>query len=476
MRRGCGIKTGGGFGETRLRIKAFADKTFLSADERKEDEKMAGFPGKFEDTLMVIAEKVDENKYLNSIKDSFTVFMPFVIVGSFATLFNSVLCSPQAGLAKWLPALGNLSVAFTAMNFATLGIMSIPVIFLLAMNLAKRNKVPEYITGIVAVAAYCSVIPEIVTVTVNGATGKASGVPSSALGAQGLFIGMLLTIVIVELFSKLTQINAIKIKMPASVPAGISTSFNTLIPIMVTLVIASVGGALFKLATGSYLNEFVYKILQAPLEIIFQSPAGILAIVLFSQLFWFMGIHGGLVISPIRNPLMAAAIAANIAAAAAGQTPNQAVTYGFWMNFIVPGGAGMIFSLIVALFMFSKREEHRMIAKLGFGPAVFGISEPVVFGLPLVLNPRFAIPFIFNSAISCAIALFFTRIGFMPCNTVDVPFGVPLLLGAFIGHGWQGMVVQIICVAVTTITWVPFVLMANREQEASGKESQALDA
>lgn len=427
---------------------------------------MAGFSGAFEDTLMTIAEKVDGNKYLNSVKDSFTVFMPFVIVGSFATLFNSVLCSPQTGLAKWFPSLSSLSIAFTAMNFATLGIMSIPVIFLIAMNLAKANKIPEYITGVVAVTAYCAVIPEVVTVTVNAATGKAAGVPASALGAQGLFVGMLLTVAVVELFTKLTTVKAIKISMPPSVPGGISTSFNTLIPILVTLVSVSIFGALFKLGTGSYLNEFVYKILQAPLEVIFQSPAGILAVVIFSQLFWFLGIHGGLVISPIRNPLIAAAVAANIAAVAAGEQATQAVTYGFWMNFVVPGGAGMIFSLIIAIFLCSTREDHRMIAKLGFGPGVFNISEPVVFGLPLVLNTRFAIPFIFNSAISCAIALFATKIGFMPCNTVDTPFGVPLLLGPFIGHGWQGVVVQIICIAVTVVTWIPFVLMANKQEEA----------
>ena len=94
------------------------------------------------------------------------------------------------------------------------------------------------------------------------------------------------------------------------------------------------------------------------------------------------------------------------------------------------------------IFLFSKREDHRMIAKLGAIPALCGISEPVVFGLPLVLNPTFAIPFIFNSGIATAIALFATNIGFMPCNTVDAPFGLPIMIGAFIGHGWQGVVVQ----------------------------------
>lgn len=427
---------------------------------------MSKISQKFEDGLLVIAEKVEENKYLGSVKHAFTVFMPFIIVGSFATLFNSLITSNTTGLAKWIPALEKIKPAFAAVNFATMSFMTVPIIFLIAMQLAKANKVPEYITGIVVVASYISVIPEAVTVIVDKKAGTAAGIPAAALGAQGLFIGMILAILVAELFSKLSKIEAIKIKMPPSVPTAISTSFNTLIPIMITVTITAIIGNLFFNFTGIYVNEFIYKVVQAPLEVIFQSPVGIIAIVIFSQLFWFLGIHGGLVISPIRNPLMAAAIAANIAAVNAGEVANQAVTYGFWMSFVVPGGAGITLSLILAIFIFSKRDDHKMIAKVAFLPGLCGISEPIVFGLPLVLNPTFAIPFILNSGIATGIALFATKIGFMACNTVDVPFGVPILIAPFIGHGWQGVIVQIIIFAVCTFTWAPFVLMSNRQAKA----------
>lgn len=424
---------------------------------------MTSFNEKFENVLMVIAEKVDKNQYLTSIKSAFTIFMPFVIVGSFATLLNAVIASPKTGLAKWIPALEKTKTAFTALNFATMSFMTIPIIFLIAFHLAKHYKLPEYITGLLAIASYITVIPSVVTIKIDEVTKTASGIPSSALGAQGLFIGMILAVIVVEIFKYLMKLKFLKIKMHESVPTQISTSFNTLLPILIVLCITSIFGNSFFQHTGLYINEYIYKIVQAPLEAIFQSPIGILSIVIFSQLFWFLGIHGGLVISPIRNPFIAAAVAANVAAVSAGQIPNQPVTYGFWMNFIVPGGAGMVLSLIIAIFLFSKREDHKMIAKLGFLPGIFNISEPVVFGLPLVLNPTFAIPFIFNSAISCGIALFATKIGFLPCNTIDVPFGVPILLGPFIGHGWQGTIVQIICILVCVFTWAPFVLISNKQ-------------
>lgn len=430
------------------------------------------FREKMEDFLVLLAEKIDDNKYLQAIKNAFTIYMPFIIVGSFGTLFTALVSSPKTGLAQWIPALESLSGAFSAMNFATMTFMTVPIVFLISMQLARSNKTPEHLTGIVAVVSYVSVIPQVITYVLNEETKKIGAVPSTALGAQGLFIGMIMAIIVAELFRVLTNIEAIKIKMPPSVPAGIAVSFNTLIPILIIVLGTAVFGNVFKTITGKYLNEFIYSAVQTPLEIALKSPLGILALVIGGQLFWFLGIHGGLVVTPLRNPLFATAIAANVAALEAGKVPNEAFTTSFWQNFIVPGGAGVTLSLIIAIFLFSKREEHRMIAKLGLLPGLCSINEPVVFGLPLVLNPTFALPFIFNSAIGAAIALFATKIGFLVPNVVEVPFGVPIIVSPFISHGWQGVIVQIIIFTVCTLTWIPFVLISNKEAE-KGKEKAA---
>lgn len=423
---------------------------------------MAKFSEKLEDGLMIVAEKVDDNKYLAAIKNAFTTFMPFIIVGSFASLFNTLLCSTSTGLAAFIPQLAQLSPAFTAINFATLSVMALPITFLIGVELARRNKVPEYINAIVCLVAYICVIPQTVSVVVEGLQGVAAGLPGAAIGAQGLFVGMIVAVLISELFSALMKIDKIKIKMPPSVPAAIAQSFNTLIPILISLIVASVAGTLFHIATGSYLNDWIYAALQAPLEIIFQSPVGAIALFTIAQVFWFLGVHGNMIITPIRNPMIASAIAANVAAAAAGQVPNQPITYGSLVSFIVVGGAGLVLSLIVALLLFSKRDDEKAVARLGLIPALFGISEPVVFGLPLVLNVKYAIPFILNGGIATGLLLLFTNIGFLPCNVVDVPFGFPIIVSAFVGHGWQGVVVQLIILAVGTLVYTPFVLLSNK--------------
>lgn len=420
---------------------------------------------KIEDVLLLLAEKIDGNKYLGSIKNGFTDFVPFIVVGSFGTLLNSLIANPKSGLAQWIPWLTNLKPAFDALNFSTISCMTIPIVFLIAMHLAKANKVPQFTCGVLCVAAYLTVVPSTITVIADNLNGIVSGLGTPSLGAQGLFVGMLIAVVISELFNRLLKIEKIKIKMPSSVPKGIAISFNTLIPIFIILVITAVLGNLFKLWTGYYLNEWIYSVAQAPLEVIFQSTLGVVFMAIFSQLFWFLGIHGGLIIEPIRSPLSASAIAANISALNAGGIPSMPITRGFWTIFVVCGGAGITLSLILVILKFSKREDHRMIAKMSLLPGICGIGEPIIFGLPLVLNPVFAIPFIINSGVAAGIALSAIKLGFLACNTVDAPFGLPIFINAMLSYGWKGIIVQIIILVVCAVIWTPFVLMSNKVKE-----------
>lgn len=57
---------------------------------------------KLESTLLSVTSKVESNKYLGSIKEAFTMFVPFIIVGSFGNMFN-ILISGANGLAQWFP-------------------------------------------------------------------------------------------------------------------------------------------------------------------------------------------------------------------------------------------------------------------------------------------------------------------------------------------------------------------------------------
>ncbi len=414
------------------------------------------------DKLLDLAARVDENKYLSAIKNAFTTFLPFVVIGSFANLFNNVICSTEVGLAYFIPALANLSGAFSGINYATISMISIFIAFFIGMNLADRNKTPRLVTGGLCVAAFVSVCPNVVEVTIDEVTSTGAGLNNYVTGAQGLFISMFVSIIAAELLSAFNKIEAIKIKMPKEVPSGIATSFNVLIPAAVSLLIVGVAGGIFQQVSGSYLNEVIYDVIQAPLETIFQTPGGIIVLIVIMQLFWFLGIHGGLVLFPIRQPLVIAALATNIALADQGLAPTEAITDTFWIAFTVFGGSGIAFALLLDVLLFGKKPADREICKLALIPGIFGISEPVMFGLPIVLNPIYFLPFILGSAVSTGIALGAVSIGFIAPSIVSVPVGLPPIITAFLGFGWQGVVVQLVALAVCMALYYPFLKLSDR--------------
>lgn len=425
---------------------------------------------KLQNVLLSISSKVETNKYLGSIKEAFTMFVPFIIVGSFGSMLN-ILVSGANGLAQWVPWLSNLSPAFTAINFVTISCMSLPIAFLIGYKLAEKENLPQLESGLIGLLSYLAVCPNTISTVVEGLKDPVvvNGLGAGVIGAQGLFVSMIMSMVAVKFFGLLTNIDAIKIKMPDSVPTGIARSFNILISIFIIITAFSVGGCLFNTFTGNYLNVWIYNIIQLPLQALANTTGGILVLALVNQLFWFLGIHGGMVIEGVRGPLSAAGLAENISAVQAGGVATNILTRGFWTSFVVVGGGGITLSLLIAIFIFSKREDHKSIAKFSLIPGICGINEPVVFGLPLVLNPIFAIPFILNSVIAAFIAVVATNIGFLTCGVLDCPPGLPVFVTGFISYGIHGIIVQAIILIVTFIIWVPFVLMSNKQAKLEQK-------
>lgn len=418
-----------------------------------------------------VAIKVDQNKYLYAIKTAFTQYMPFIIVGSFATLFNTLLCSPTVGLAKFetFSFLTSLTPAFTAINFATMSTMSLAIAYLIGSIIGKKNGQNTTYSSLVSIISFITIVPQSITTLVEGAEDiVTSGLAATSINAQGLFVAMIISILSVELFSKLMTIEKIKIKMPEAVPSGISRSFNSLIPIFIVLIIFSVISTLIYNTTGQFLSDIIYSLLQKPLEGAMQNgPVGIILLALASAVFWIFGIHGNMVIMPILSPLALSGLAENIAQVDAGGVASNPLTMTFFRVYVVAGGAGVTIALVLSILMFSKRDDERMISKLALIPGLLGINEPLVFGLPIVLSPFYAIPFVLSQVAAAAIAYISSAIGFIPNTTVEVPFGLPLFVNAFIGYQTiSAIIVQVIVIAVAFLIYTPFVIASSRSKQS----------
>ncbi|MGJ0995811.1 PTS sugar transporter subunit IIC [Enterococcus casseliflavus] len=413
------------------------------------------------------AEAINQNKYLYSIKTAFTVYMPFIIVGSFATLFNTILCSEEVGLAQFaaFSFLSAIGPAFTAINYATMSTMSIAIAFLIGKIIGQRNGVDENYSALVAVVSFLTIVPQTIVTVVEGMEDiLTSGIATTSINAQGLFVAMLIATLSVELFSWLMKKEKLKIRMPESVPSGIARSFNSLIPVLLVLLVFSIISTVIFNWTGNYLSDIIYNTLQVPMQKVMQNgPVGIILLAFASAIFWVFGLHGNMVIMPILSPLALAGLADNIAQVQAGEAATNPLTMTFFRVYVVMGGAGVTIALILSLLVFSKREDQKLISKLALIPGIFGINEPLVYGLPIVMNPIFAIPFILSQLMATVVAYIATVTQIIPAASVEVPFGLPLFVNAFVGYqSFAAILVQVVILVLAFLIYTPFVLASNR--------------
>ena len=132
----------------------------------------------------------------------------------------------------------------------------------------------------------------------------------------------------------------------------------------------------------------------------------------------------------------------------------------------------MTLALIIAILVFSKRKDQRTIATLGAPMGVFNINEPITFGMPIVLNPIYAIPWIIIPPIMTIIAYTLTALGVIPPTFILVPWVMPAGVLAYLATGGSILagLVALLNLFIAFLIWTPFVLLANRVEEIELEE------
>jgi PTS system cellobiose-specific IIC component len=434
---------------------------------------------KWIERLNMVAYKINELKYIIAIKNAFSMLLPVIITGAFATLFSNMVFDSTNGLAQFeaLRFLEQMKPITQAINYATMNLMTISAVFLIGIEVAKLNKVSDRFAGLLAVISYVATIPTAIEVLFEETPVPVTNVLSSNYtGSRGLFLGMFIAILSVELYTWLSKQERLKITMPDTVPTNVARGFSALIPTILTVSLIGAGAHLIFLITGLTLYDIIYTTIQAPLAKVVQGLPGILLLMFVSQIFWVIGIHGNQMIKPIREPILLAAIAENTAAFEAGKEAPNIINMPFWDMYMSMGGSGVTIGLLIAVFIVSKRADFKEISKLSIGPGLFNINEPLIFGLPIMLNPIMAIPFVLTPLITGTIGYFATAIGFAGKAVVMVPWTTPPLISGYLATaGSMGAVAtQLICIAASVLIYLPFVKASNRALAVEPKtESEA---
>ena len=379
--------------------------------------------------LLAFAAKLQTQRHLSAIRNSFTTLFPMIIIGSLCTLFSNIVCNTNPNYISLanLPGmawLGVLKPMFDAANYGTMNFMAIGIVFLIAQKLGASYECNDGILPLVAIGSYISLCTTSATtvhnvceesVTINNV------LPVNFTNAGGLFVGMVVSMAATEIYVRLVKTGKLGIKMPDSVPSNVANAFNSLIPSVVAVVGISGFGLLFKSVTGMTVADAIIKFIQTPLAHVLTGLPGYLLLIFMINFLWCLGIHGTQALQAVYSPIMLAALGENEAAFSAGAAIPNIICTPFISNFSTITGAGVTGGLLIAIILFCKREDYRTISKLAIPCAIFNINEPLIFGLPIVMNPIMAIPFMIAPLVTNVFAYFMTSIGFCSRLIGSVP-------------------------------------------------------
>ena len=455
----------------------------------------------FADKLGSIGAWCGQNKYLGAIKNAFQNFMPATIAGAVAVLWTCVIVNEGSGLGiffKPIMAIEPFNAVFNAINTATIGCMAIGICMLVAQEIAEANgetgaypavlgfmmwvvvtPLSYSVTGLTAYtdAAGAAVsIGDVLTkagVDAAGA-GTFAGISTGYTGATGLFTGLIVGIVGMEIYCAFRKMDALKIKMPEQVPPGVARAFEVLVPTILVLIVMSTIGWLSTTLLGLPLNDLISTYVQEPLKaIIGNNIFAVMILYVIISLFWCVGMHGNNMVAAIKEPLFLPMIVENMEAFSKGQEAPNTLNLTMLQMFGEWGGSGVTLALVVAIFIFGKREDNRAIATLSIVPGMFNINETVTFGIPLVLNPILDIPFILAPVAAVFVGYLLTVIGFCPKVVVQTPWTCPPILMGFLATGGNimGAVSQLVVFVVAVVIYTPFFIAYEKYQNRQSAEA-----
>lgn len=584
---------------TKKKTEVKEDKSEVKKNEQEEKSKWQSFTNKTKEklnqaseVLMTYGGKIGNQRHMAAIRDAFSTFMPFIIIGAVGIAINSIfiaewgLIADLAGVEpgsqayeNWAEVARYLSPIFNGLAAASLDLLAVAIVFLLGYHLANSYGVNGMFPGVLSLATWFTFDP-------FGAASAHGAGPNFFFTANGLFVSLFIGLTVPMLFIKVNKIEKLKIKMPEGVPPAVAGAFNSMFAIMLSLgvfaliqpiwgmiawgsgigraevmhstflaqiaftidgspesrelIISSLdhqatfdyinslqsGGALIEAEViklmnldgmfewnweGITISNFgvdgyglyntlevnvkhseihsnVYHLFGAimigiaePLQKTSVHPGTVFALVFLIGLLWVVGLHGHNILAPILESTWGIMSIQNMSYyrmyGSVVQDINWVGPNGETMSpwtfqsldiFTKFGGSGATLALVVGMIWISKSQLHKQVGKVALAPGIFQINEPVIFGLPIILNPIYAIPFMLTSPFLALIGYGLTSGGVLSPTILTPPWVTPLIINGFLATlDWRAFIWCTMLFALSFMTFIPFLLVDAKRQIAN---------
>ena len=396
---------------------------------------------------------------ISSIVGGLISVMPIIMIGSIFLIFY-VLGSPDVGTSgkALIPFLAPFAAKFAWLNNLTLGLMALYCAVAIPYTYAERKNVDKKNAALIGLATF-------IIFTVDGYD-PSGGILVTSFSASGLFVCMITSLVSVRIYKWFIDHN-ITIKMPASVPPNIGNAFGALIPYAVVFAIAWIIRTLLGFDMVAFLNKVLAPVITGTDSV--WLAMGVTFIVL---LLWSIGLHGDNMFLSLFMPFGAVWLDQNTTLLSSGTPTNQLphVLAGLGNTGLIrlTVWTAAVWPLII-LMIISKNKFLKTLGWTSFAPGIFTIVEPVIYGLPIALNPYLIIPFIVSGTISSGIGYLLMSTPFFGKFYAMVPWATPPFLLGPLGTGdLKTIIIPIISFFIGLVIYLPFwrAYVANLEKNA----------
>lgn len=401
-----------------------------------------------ENVLVPVSTAIASNDFMQSLSAGMMSVLPIMMVGAvFSILMNLPIDAYKTFLStSGISDIFNLAVTMTTELIAVFMTFFIARSFSSTWGHADQSST----IGVVAMVAFFILIP----FGLNEAGTKF--MEFTYLGSMGMFVGILTGILTAKIYCTVLDKN-ITIKLPAGVPGNVMNSFIGIIPALIIAVVFLLINVLFTFTPFENIFNCMYTLLQAPLQSLAGNIGSMIVLVVVCQILWFFGIHGSMTVLSVIFPLWISMYAENAAAVAAGGEVLNPINVTFF-DFTTIGGCGCTLGLSLLLCFMSKSKISKEYGKLFLPCGIFNINEPMVYSMPLMLNPLFLVPFILAPLLSVLIAyVCICVLGIVPApqGIMNLSY-VPAMFRGFINCGWQGILMEIGIIMMSMLVYFPF--------------------
>lgn len=398
-----------------------------------------------------------KNKYLSAIRHTFYVLMPFWLTISFFDILGNLFLNPTGffmdkeglNLGFWLTGLSGEE--YLQSNFVK--ILSeyrqiISVGYSLAAIIATivlSRKLSEIWNAEKNLTVFCSLFAFIL---ISPLAAHEQNEMKDYFADLGFFSAFSATFLSAKLFSWLYRKKKLRLRTPKHLPQEFARYISAIFPVLLTLLIFSLIS--LSIAAMRMSGEEFFETLST--LSIFQNPFFVLCYQFFVWVLWWFGIPGYSITSKLQE----------VAYLPAQFTNNIGESSAIFTTGFFEAGVIHVLGLMIAILVFSQHENWRSIAKFSLPFMCINIQEVFIFGLPVILNPVFLIPYVLAPLANTVVGYIAISWGIVPVFQVDLPWTMPIVISSMIGtHSIMGGILQLVWLIMDIFIYAPFVITAN---------------